>query len=295
MVPLPQPVESVMICPACTLELWSGSMRNALTRAVCRGLASLLLTVCLTCQVALAADLTAREVTQQFFKSKAGAPVDFSGKDLSNLDLAGLDFKHAILKRANLFGADLSAANLSGADLAGARLDRATLIGADFSGANMEGAIILKPSVFSSMKFDYADAPKFVGTNLRAVRIAARMDGTDFRGADMSRASIGPFDTSMEAGAAPSSLMMGADFSGANLSGAEIRNVNLTFGRFVTTDLRGAKLLNLDLSRADFSGANLTGAEITGSNFDGANLTGAKGLETLVGVATAKNFARPTP
>lgn len=239
---------------------------------------------------ARAADFTAREVTQQFFKAKVGEPVDFSDKDLSNLDLAGLDFKHADMRRANLYGVDLSAANLSGVNLAGAKLDRAIVIGADFSGANMEGATILKPSVFSSMKFDYAEAPKFTGANLRSIRIVARMDGTDFRRADLSGARIGPFDMSGEAGMAPSTLMMGADFSGANLSGVEIRNVNFTFGRFVGTDLRGAKLLNLILAKADFSGADLTGADVTNSNFDEANLNGAKGLRTLIGAATAKNL-----
>lgn len=239
---------------------------------------------------ALAADFTAREVTSQFFKAKAGEPVDFSDKDLSNLDLAGLDFKQADMRRANLYGVDLSSANLAGANLSGAKLDRAIVIGADFSGANMEGATILKPSVFSSMKFDHAEAPKFTGANLRSVRIIARMDGTDFRRADLSGARIGPFDMSGEAGMAPSTLMMGSDFSGANLSGVEIRNVNFTFGRFVGTDLRGAKLLNLILAKADFSGADLTGADVTNSNFDEANLTGAKGLSTLIGAATAKHL-----
>ena len=239
-----------------------------------------------------AADYTAREVTEQFFKAKSGERVDFSGKDLSNLDLAGLDFKRADLQRANLYGVDLSLSNLSGVNLAGAKLDRAIVIGTDFSGANMEGATILKPSVFSSMKFDRADAPKFTGANLRSVRIIARMDGTDFRNADLSGARIGPFDMSGEAGMAPSTFMMGADFSGANLSGVEIRNVNFTFGRFVGTNLRGAKLFNLDLSKADFSGADLSGADVTNSNFEEANLTGAKGLSSLIGATTAKNLIR---
>ena len=243
-----------------------------------------------TVRAARAADFTAREVTAQVFQAKAGERVDFSGKDLSNLDLAGLDFKQADMRRANLYGVDLSSANLSGVNLAGAKLDRAIVIGADFSGANMEGATILKPSVFSSMKFDHAEAPKFTGANLKSVRIIARMDGTDFRRADLSGARIGPFDMSGEAGMAPSTLMMGADFSGANLSGVEIRNVNFTFGRFVGTDLRGAKLFNLILAKADFSGADLTGADVTDSNFDEANLKGAKGLSTLIGAATAKNL-----
>lgn len=267
-------------------------MRNRRALAVVPLLAGLCLAGLEPIARSEAADFTAREVTQQVFKSKAGAPVDLTGKDLSNLDLAGIDFKQAILKNTNLFGADLSAANLTGADLAGARLDRATVIGADFSGANMEGATILKPSVFSSMNFDYADTPKFTGANLKSSRIMARMDGTNFRGADLSQASIGPIDTSMEAGAAPSSMMKGADFSGANLTNAKFQNVNLTFGRFVGANLKGAKLINLDLTNADFSDADLTGADVAGSDFEGANLKGVKGLDALTGAGTAKNIKR---
>ena len=99
---------------------------------------------------AATADLSAREVTQSVFKAEAGVRVDFTGKDLSNLDLAGLDFKSAIMKNANLYGVDLSSASLKGVDLAGAKFDRATIIKANFEGANLEGATLLKPSVFST-------------------------------------------------------------------------------------------------------------------------------------------------
>ena len=245
---------------------------------------------CLAVPLAQASDFTAREVTQSMFKADAAKPVDYSGKDLSFLDLAGLDFKRAILVRTNLYGVDLSASSLVGANLSGARLDRATVVKADFSGANLEGATIMKPSVFSSVSFDHADAPKFNGANLRGARIAARMDGADFRRADLSDAKIGPFDMTVEAGMAPSSFMMGADFSGAILAGAEVRNINFTFARFVGADMRSAKLLALDFSNADLTGADLTGADVTGSNFEGAKLAGAKGLETLAGLQASKNF-----
>ena len=59
---------------------------------------------------ALAGEFTARDITVKFHEATAAAPVNLAGKDLSNLDLAGLDFKSAILSKANLYGADLSAA-----------------------------------------------------------------------------------------------------------------------------------------------------------------------------------------
>lgn len=239
---------------------------------------------------AVAADLTARDVTLQFHKAEANTRVDFSGKNLTNLDLAGLDFKSANLAKANLYGADLTSANMKGTDLSGAKLDRAILMQTDFSGANLQGATILLPSIFSDTSFKHADAPKFVGANLRGARIAARMDGADFANADLSGAWIGPSERTSEAGMAPSSRSLGMNFTSANLSGAMIKEVEMTFARFTGANLKGAKLINLDLTRADFSGSDMTGADITGSNLDGANLSGVKGFETVTGLASVKNI-----
>lgn len=61
-----------------------------------------------------AADFTAREVTEAFFKAKSGVPLDFSGRDLSFLDLANIDFKGASLAHANLYGVDLTRSSLRG-------------------------------------------------------------------------------------------------------------------------------------------------------------------------------------
>ncbi len=154
----------------------------------------------LLCAPLHAADLTARQVTEMFYKARSGAPVDLSGKDLSFLDLAGIDFKGALLSGANLYGVDLKTANLKGSHLAGVRLDRAAIEGTDFSGANLERASMLRPSVYTRLGINSASAPKFAGANLRHIRLTAMMDGADFRGADltvrrwgrMSRVQISP-------------------------------------------------------------------------------------------------------
>ncbi|MBK9077866.1 MAG: pentapeptide repeat-containing protein [Hyphomicrobium sp.] len=96
-----------------------------------------------------AADFTARQVTETFYKATTGAPPDFSGRDLSFLDLAGLDFKGAMLSGANLYGSDLTKANLKGSNLSGVMLDRAAIVSADFSGANLEGASLLRRALTS--------------------------------------------------------------------------------------------------------------------------------------------------
>lgn len=236
---------------------------------------------------ASAADMTARQVVVAVFKTPPGEKIDLSGKNLSELDLAGIDFRAAVLSRVNLYGSDLSQANLEGTALSGVKLDRAVMTRTNFKGADLEGASILKPSIYSTPDFNIAETPVFEGARLKGARIAARMDSVNFRGADLRDAAIGPFDMSVEGGLAPSSLMKGADFTGATMDGVDIRNVNFTFGRFSGASLKGARLVAIDFTNADFSGADLTGVVFTGCSFEGAKFTGAKGLESAKGLETA--------
>ena len=56
---------------------------------------------------AKAADLSADEVRAIVAASASGTAPDISRKSLEQLDLSGLDFKHAKLVGANLYGAKL--------------------------------------------------------------------------------------------------------------------------------------------------------------------------------------------
>lgn len=238
------------------------------------------------------ADYTARQLTEMVYKARPGDRLDFSGKDLSFLDLAGLDFKQATLSHSNLHGVDLTKANLQGADLAGVTLDRAIVVQANFSGANLEGASMMRPSVYTTLSFNRADAPKFAGARLKGIRITARLDGADFRGADLSGAKLGPHEPRADLSSLPATVMQGCDFSGAILTGADLTWAKLMFSKFVGADMSYVSLIGADLSRVDLSGANLTGANVTDADFDGAILAGVKGLDTAIGFATIKNFDR---
>ena len=107
--------------------------------------------------------MTARDVAVTFHKAAEGARVDLSGKDLSTLDLAGIDFKAANLSRANLYGVDLSSSNLSGVDLSGAKLDRAVVIKSEFQGRQ-------------SRRRDDPEAERVLFARIRRAR------GAEFRG-----------------------------------------------------------------------------------------------------------------
>jgi uncharacterized protein YjbI with pentapeptide repeats len=141
-------------------------MRGVTAKTIIEGagtVAGAVLVLSVGCVWAQAADLSARDIATKLHKAEAGTPIDLTAHDLSNLDLAGLDFKAANLTKANLYGVDLSAAKLIGANLAGAKLDRAIVARADFSNANLEGASVLRPSVYNSLEFSPAETPKFAG------------------------------------------------------------------------------------------------------------------------------------
>lgn len=241
---------------------------------------------------ALAADVSVREVSEALFKASETSPVDFAGRDLSELDLAGLNFKGARLSGVNFYGADLSDVSLAGADLKAARLDRATITRAEFSSANLEGATLLRPSVFSGLAPDVREAPRFLGARLAKARIFGRLDFADFRWADLSGASLVGTDGRDEQLAIARGSYRGANFTEATLAGAILTGSNFYYAKFQKADLRGADLRDTDLTRADFTGADLTGADVTGADFDEAVVSDAKGLESLKGLASAKNVDR---
>lgn len=74
--------------------------------------------------VSNAADLTARQVTEAFYKAAPGHAPDLSGKDLSFLDLSNIDFKGASLSHADFYGTDLTHSNLKGTNMSGVRFER---------------------------------------------------------------------------------------------------------------------------------------------------------------------------
>jgi uncharacterized protein YjbI with pentapeptide repeats len=248
--------------------------------------------VCLFGTMALAAGMTARDVTSLLFNASRFPPPDLSGQNLSELDLAGLDFKGARLAGGDFYGADLTGANLAATDLRGAKLDRATIIDAEFSSANLEGATILRPNAFSDFESDRREAPRFAGARMKGAKIIGRLDWVDFRWSDLSDAVFGVPDARAEVFLTSRVLLNGANFSEATLKGAVFMGASLRFARFRGADLRGADLRDTDLTRADFTDADLTGANVTAANLDEANFAGARGFSKIRGFAEAKNFDR---
>jgi uncharacterized protein YjbI with pentapeptide repeats len=248
---------------------------------------------------AFAADLTARDIAILLFHAAPGSHPSLSNRNLTRLDLAGLNFKKADLRQSNFFGADLSGANLSDADLRGAKLDRVTLIGARLDGAKLDDGSLMRPSTFSGLTPLRRESPSLKGASLKRVQFFGDFTGSDFSGADLTDSVCAPNSKSGFIEHVWRTTFLGGNLSGTNLTRADMTRSQLSFAVMKGAILRGTILRDADLSGVDLSGADLTdadlsGADLTDANVAGADLSGtrlhdAKGLETLKGLALAKN------
>ncbi len=221
--------------------------------------------------------LSVRDVVKALMDVEAGKRPVFAGQDLSGLNLAELDFKGADLARCNLFGADFTDSNLEGADLSGAMLDRCTLVRTRLSNANLSDASMRRPSVFSDMRFDARDLPVFRNANMARVRLTARLDGADFRGANLVGANFTLWEE-RDLGGAPTTGLIRCDFSDAIMTSTNVRGLSLALSVFRNADLSGADLRDADFSVPDLTGAVLTGAKVDGAKFDGDDRLGRRAV-----------------
>ena len=263
-------------------------------RDAARGIARAVLAISVLAPAhAFAADMTTREVVSALFKAAPGSAPDLSGKDLTRLDLAGVDFKRANLAQAKLFGSDLAGANLARVNLVGAVLDRVTITKTDFSGANLARASILRPNIFSSLQAVQSEVPTFAGATLEGAHLAGRFDLVSFRNADLTNARFGPKDPRSEELITGRAELTGCDFSSATMRGANLSRSGAKYAKFIRADLRNANLAHANLKGADFTGADLTDADFTGAVLDGATFTDAKGLDRARGLQQGLGATSP--
>lgn len=155
-------------------------------------------------------------------------------------DLSDADLSHAVLDSADLRHANLTGADLSGASLVSADLENAIMTGVNIKGANLKGTDLrnvtgLSPGVLYSAE-NWLEA-KFAGDILDSLglpadhneRIARRdLSGADLSGADFRNLSLAGFNLS------------GTDLRQADLTGTVLDSANLFL-----TDLRGTKGIDL--------------------------------------------------
>lgn len=118
------------------------------------------------------------EWREKNFADKAPINFDFSGADLTGVDLTKGDFSYAVLQEANLISVRLKQADLTNANLRGANLERAYLSGTNFLVADLREAnlskAILPHTIFEATKLDnsnFSDA-LFLNTILADVDLS---------------------------------------------------------------------------------------------------------------------------
>jgi len=214
--------------------------------------------------------LTRAQVLERLAHATEQTPADFSGANLSGLDLSGVDFK-----RANLTGARLVGTNCTHAAMFAVTLNKAIAHDADFSHAVLDVAV-MRGADFERAKFRDASlyATIFIGADLTDADLSgARVIGT-FENAKLVRARF----VGTNFGADPGNQPMGVMFT------------NLTDADLTGADLTDANLRKASLVRANLTGANVTGADVTGANLAAAILTSIRGRDKVKGLDKAKNY-----
>lgn len=202
-----------------------------------------------------------------------------SGEDglLKGADLGGAKLAEARLESANLEGAILDFALLSKVNMSGARLARASLIDAD-----LENALLKDTDLHgATMRFANLQGAGLPGANMEKISaVKADLSNTNLlnvalRDADLKLASL------------QGAFLMDTDFTGANLLGANLADVeeanqaiweraNLARVDLSITDLEKANMKGAILRYADLRSANLVGTDLENADFYGAYLQDAQ-------------------
>jgi uncharacterized protein YjbI with pentapeptide repeats len=226
-------------------------------------------------------DTTSRGFTkEQLYSTASYASGQLSQIDLSRNDLADANFSQRNLTGAAFISSSLDGSNLGNANLTSANFHFASLHGAslrdsdltnaffyesnlhnvDFSGATIAGAAFWDATWNGFTKEQLYSTASYQRKDLAGITLQrSNMSGWNFAGFDLTGAHFTQDWTELS----------GADFSNANLRGAD----------FLSASVRGANFSKADLTNASFyttrvAGADFTDAVITGAGFYLANSYG---------------------
>jgi hypothetical protein len=104
--------------------------------------------------------------------------------------------------------------------------------------------------------------------------------GANLSGADLTRANLSGVD--LREAKLFQSQLFGADLRGANLSGADLSEANLSNAALTGANLVGALLFDTNLREADLTGADLTGCRVYGASAWNLKLEGTKQQDLVI-------------
>lgn len=172
---------------------------------------------------------------------------DFRGRELTEIDLQGLDLRRSNFSNTNLLKADLNGAILRGSNFTCANVDRATLTQVDLSKAILTGAAFYGSNLSGSVFRNSSHKGKL---NARPHDCRIRMESwvgwLYFVECDLSD----------------------CDFDGARLPGVFFKRCDLSRATFRDADLEGARILDCEVDGAIFEDARMLGAHVGGPRDD---------------------------
>ena len=219
------------------------------------------------------ADLTGANLTKANLTTADLTGANLTTADLTTADLTTADLTTADLTGANLTGANLTGANLTGADLTGADLTGADLTGADLTTANLTTANLTTANLNGAKNLK--DVTSWQLTNLSQANFSSfdekKLKGSKFEGAFY----INGQPPSLPGTLKPEELEIQSienikDLQGVNLSGADLRDTNLSKANLSDADLRDTNLSKANLSGADLRKTDLAGAILKGAKYSKA-------------------------
>jgi uncharacterized protein YjbI with pentapeptide repeats len=170
---------------------------------------------------------------------------DEEHRALETRDKMVLDFRQAVLRRANLSDAHLERADLSGAHLEGASLFGAHLEDTLLRDAHLEGADLSEA---------HLERANLVNAHLEGADLsAAHLEDANFLGAHLESAGLG--GAHLERAGLLEAHLEDADLIVAHLEDTLLRDAHLEGARLLLTDLEGAILNEAHLEGADLSDA----------------------------------------
>ncbi|NES69881.1 MAG: hypothetical protein F6K24_34040, partial [Okeania sp. SIO2D1] len=166
---------------------------------------------------------------EEFLRRYSEGERDFTGINLSGVDLSGKSFNNSKL---NLSNANFNGVNLSGADLRDF----------NFTGATLKSANLSEIKLYSAN----LSHTKFINTNLNKAQInSVKLEKAKFRNVNLSEANL-----------------ESANFTEVNLRGVNLSNSQLSNNvNFSNANLTKANLSRLNLRNANFTNADLSQAK----------------------------------
>ena len=238
----------------------------------------------------------------------AGARADFTGANLSETDLQGVDFSWATwgppdyCRRGSNCETQLTNTNFVNSNLAGANFTGAWVNDTNFTGADLHSAIFVGSRL---------NNVNFVGANPNGVNMGSGGDtwagladfsGADLSGADLtglrSRGRTSPEPTSKARSYRPIETGMAGSPSGqdVNLTDADLVGASGLAILFLPASGRPGFITEAPtVAGANLSGQNLGGLNLAGRDLTGVNLSGADLRKATSPTRTSRARTSPGP